>query len=86
MLEIYYHTLDRDGYKVPGHYKGIDNDMLFWEHVAAAKKEAKTSGSNFYIERSIYRPFVKKNWVDPSWPVILFPKKTRKTFMGRYVD
>lgn len=86
MIEIFYHTTDKDGYVVPGFYQSEDETLLFSEHVEAAKKEANTSGSNFHVDHSIATPPQQPSWVSPDWPKISFPKKTRKTYFGRYVD
>lgn len=86
MIEIFYHTTDKDGFMVPGHYQSEDPSMVFSEHVEAARKQAAHTGSNFCIDRSVTKPTPRPSWIDPNWPVILVPKKPRKTYMGRYVD
>ena len=85
MVKISYYYHDKDGYVIGGQYESIDRDMVLYEHINAARKQAGVSRDNFFIISSSCAPTKTPDWVNPNWPVIPFPKKRSKLAFGRYV-
>ena len=85
MVKVSYYTTDRDGYVVVGEYESRERDLFLWQHINAARKQSGASRENFKVLSTCVSQEKKPAWIDPNWPVILFPKKKSKLAFGRYV-
>ena len=85
MVKVSYYTTDRDGYVVVGEYENRERDLFLWQHINAARKQSGASRENFKVLSTCVSQEKKPAWIDPNWPVILFPKKKSKLAFGRYV-
>ena len=85
MVKVSYYTTDKDGYVVLGSYESRERDLFLWQHINAARKQAGVPRERFKILSTSVAPEKKPEWIDPNWPVVLFPKKKSKLAFGRYV-
>lgn len=85
MVKVSYYTIDRDGYAVLGTYESRERDLFLWQHIERARKESGASRDKFKLLTTSVSQEKTPSWIDPNWPVILFPKKKSKLAFGRYV-
>jgi hypothetical protein len=85
MVKVSYYTIDKDGYVELGCYESRERDLFLWQHINAARKQSGASREKFKVLLTSVAPEKKPEWIDPNWPVVLFPKKKSKLAFGRYV-
>lgn len=86
-VKVFYYIKDRDGFASEDKtYESEEDGLYLWQHINNARKQAGVTRENFVLITTSCIQRKKAKWVDPSWPVVPFPKlKKAKLAFGRYV-
>lgn len=86
-VKVFYYVKDREGFALSDQvYESEEEGLYLWQHINNARKQAGVSRENFVLINTSCIQRKKVTWVDPSWPVVPFPKlKKTKLAFGRYV-